>query len=135
MHHLHMMKPMEMNAPDGGAEVLRSGTSTIKRAGNWKVPARLKVQSATGAIKLDFRQATFESNEVDLELEGGTGAVDLVIPEGASADVSGLSQVFGRTSSAVPSESTGHGRHFVVHGVLGTGKLRINYRPKLFGVI
>jgi hypothetical protein len=123
MHHLHMMKPMEMNAPDGGAEVLRSGTSTIK------------VQSATGAIKLDFRQATFESNEVDLELEGGTGAVDLVIPEGASADVSGLSQVFGRTSSAVPSESTGHGRHFVVHGVLGTGKLRINYRPKLFGFI
>ena len=132
---VHKMKPVDVNTPDDGVEVLRSGTSTIKRSGQWRVPPRLKVQSATGAIKLDFRQAKFESTEIDLELEGGTGAVDLVMPPGASADTSGLGQIFGRISSAVPSESTGPGRHFIVHGVLGTGKLRVNYRPKLFGLI
>jgi hypothetical protein len=57
-------------------EVLRAGTGTLKRTGAWRVPSKLQVMSATGAVKLDFRDAVLNGGHVDIEVQSGTGAVD-----------------------------------------------------------
>ena len=61
----------------GEEESLQSGTDTIKRDGAWRVASRLRIASATGAIKLDFREATFAADTIDIDIQSGTGAVNL----------------------------------------------------------
>lgn len=117
------------------AEVLRSGTATLKRTGAWNVPARLRIMSATGAVKLDFRSAIPTSTTIDIEVESGTGAIDLILPEGSTVDLSGLSQITGRVRCAVPQQPMPPYPHFSVHGVLGTGGVRVAYKPKRFGIL
>ena len=119
---------------DDNLEVLRSGTGTLKRVGAWRVPSELQIMSATGAVKLDFREATLASDLVDIEVHSGTGAVDLILPPGASADLSGLSQLTGVVRSAAPTQPTPGHAHFTIHGVLGTGGVRVAYKPKLLGL-
>ncbi len=114
-------------------ELLRAGTGTLKRAGAWRVPSKLQVMSATGAVKLDFRDAILNGDHVDIEVHSGTGAVDLILPSGATADLSGLSQLTGRIHSAAPTQPTPEHTHFTVHGALGTGGVRVAYKPKLLG--
>jgi hypothetical protein len=89
---------------DGAVKRLHSGTSTLKRSGAWKVPSRLYVASLTGAVKLDFREALLPAGPIDIEIESGTGAIDLILPVGATVDVSGLVTGTGRVRSAAPSQ-------------------------------
>jgi hypothetical protein len=122
-----------MDAEDS-PEVLRAGTGTLKRTGAWRVPAKLQVMSATGAVKLDFREAVLNDGLVDIEVRSGTGAVDLILPAGATADLSGLSQLTGHVHSAAPAQPAPGHTHFTVHGALGTGGVRVAYKPKLLGL-
>ena len=115
-------------------ELLHAGTGTLKRTGAWRVPSKLQVMSATGAVKLDFRDAILSGDQVDIEVSSGTGAVDLILPAGATADLSGLSQLTGHIRSAAPTQPTPDHTHFTVHGDLGTGGVRVAYKPKLLGL-
>jgi hypothetical protein len=122
-----------MDAEDS-PELLRTGTGTLKRTGAWRVPSKLQVVSATGAVKLDFREAILNGGHVDIEVRSGTGAVDLILPAGATADLSGLSQLTGHIHSAAPTQPTPEHAHFTVHGALGTGGVRVAYKTKLLGL-
>jgi hypothetical protein len=120
-----------MDAEDS-PELLPSGTGTLKRTGAWRAPSKLQVVSATGAVKLDFREAILDGGQVDIEVRSGTGAVDLILPAGATADLSGLSQLTSHIRSAAPAQPTPDHAHFTVHG--GTGGVRVAYKPKLLGL-
>ena len=91
---------------DGSAvEELRTGTGRL-RDGGWSVPQRMKVVSVTGAVKLDFSEAQLPDGAVEIELTSGTGAVRLILPEGATADISRFQPALG---SFIPgSRQTGY---------------------------
>src|SRR3954462_9481807 len=57
--------------------VLRAGAGGIKRTGEWRVPARMRVKSRRGSVVLDFCETAIAHPVVDSELVLGTGSAEL----------------------------------------------------------
>ena len=109
--------------------LLRSGMGPLRRDGPWTVPGRIRVQSAMGAVLLDFCDTTLPP-AVDVRLELGAGSARLLVPDGATADVDGMLSGMGTVRSKVaPTPVPGH-PHFHVHGrsVMGSVLVRRRYR-------
>ncbi|MDN5860669.1 MAG: DUF1707 domain-containing protein, partial [Pseudonocardia sp.] len=120
--------------PSSGAPVvLRSGMSRIKRAGRWSVPARLRVQSGMGAVVLDFCDAVIAHPVIDVELALGAGSARLLVPDDATADVTGVVASMGKVTSKIPEVHSPGAPHFVVHGTLAMGSLRLRRRYRIAG--
>lgn len=116
-----------VSTPSGPPVVLRSGMSSIKRVGQWQVPARLRVQTGMGSVVLDFCDALNPHPVVEVELAIGAGSARLLVPDGATADVDAV------VASKVPSARTSGAPHFVVHGTLSMGSLRVRRRYRIAG--
>lgn len=56
--------------------------STKQRDGHWVVPPRLSISSVLGTVKLDMREASFESLDVTLEISCFMGELKVWLPEG-----------------------------------------------------
>ncbi|GAA2179655.1 hypothetical protein GCM10009785_07130 [Brooklawnia cerclae] len=77
--------------PDNGARLptsyISSQVSAIlsskERKGNWVVPAQLTVNAVMGSVKLDLREAFFESSEVVIKLSAVMSDLKIWIPDGA----------------------------------------------------
>jgi hypothetical protein len=119
--------------PSGPPVVLRSGMSSIRRTGRWEVPARLRVQAGLGSVLLDFCEAHIVHPVVEVELAVGAGSARLLVPDGASADVDAVVASMGSVTSKVPSVRAANGPHFVVHGTLSMGSLRVRRRYRIAG--
>src|SRR4051812_34783054 len=89
--------------PSGPPVVLRSSMSSIRRTGQWEVPARLRVQAGLGSVLLDFCEAHMVQPVVEVELAIGAGSARLLVPDGATADVDGVVASMGSVTSKVPS--------------------------------
>lgn len=119
--------------PSGPPVVLRSGMSSIRRTGQWQVPARLRVQAGLGSVVLDFCDAHIAHPVVEVELALGAGSARLLVPDGATADVTGVVATMGNVSSKVPEIRTPGAPHFVVHGTLSMGSLKLRRRYRIGG--
>lgn len=117
---------------DGAQVVLRAGMSTIKRKGEWEVPPRLRVVSAMGSVLLDFCETPIPP-VIDIEVELGAGSARLLVPDGSTANVDGVSAGMGTVRSKVPSVRRPGAPHFVVHGKAGMGSLTIRRRYRFAG--
>jgi hypothetical protein len=113
--------------------VLKAGMSTLKRTGDWDVPARLKLHTGMGTIVLDFCEAVIQHPVVDVEVEVGAGTVRLLLPEGATANVDDVVSSMGTVKSRVPSRPKERVPHFVVHGRTGMGTVVVRHRYALGG--
>lgn len=113
--------------------VLKAGMSTLKRTGDWDVPARLQLHSGMGTIVLDFCDAVLHHPVVDVEVEVGAGTVRLLVPEGATANVDDVVSGMGTVKSKVPSRPREGAPHFVVHGRTGMGTVVVRHRYALGG--
>jgi hypothetical protein len=113
--------------------VLRAGMSTLKRTGDWDVPARLQLHTGMGTIVLDFCEAVIHHAIVDVEVEVGAGTVRLLLPEGATANVDDVVSGMGTVKSRVPSRPRAGVPHFVVHGRTGMGTVVVRHRYALGG--
>ncbi|WP_341729524.1 LiaF domain-containing protein [Brooklawnia sp.] len=56
--------------------------STKNRDGAWMVPPNLSATSVMGTIKLDLREAVFESRDISIDLNSFMGDLKLWVPEG-----------------------------------------------------
>lgn len=113
--------------------VLKSGMGTIKRAGSWSVPARLRVQSAMGSAVLDFCDTLVPHPVVDVELDLGAGSARLLVPDDSTADVDGVVAALGTVRCSVPSAPRAGVVHFRVHGRAGMGSVRVRRRYRFAG--
>ena len=112
--------------------VLRSGMGTLKRAGVWTVPGRIRVQSVMGSVVLDFSDAQVPPI-VDVALELGAGSARLVLPDGATADVDGMVSGMGTVRSRVGSTPVPGRPHFHVHGRSAMGSVTVRHRYRFAG--
>ena len=109
--------------------LLRTGAGALRRAGAWTVPPRIRVQSALGAVVLDFCDTTVPPT-VDVRLELGAASAKLLLPDGATADVDAMVSGMGTVSSKVASTPVPGRPHFHVHGrsVMASVTVRHRYR-------
>jgi DUF1707 SHOCT-like domain len=112
--------------------ILRTGMGTLRRAGPWTVPSRIRVQSVMGSVILDFCDTTVPAM-VDVALELGAGSARLLLPDGASADVDGLVSGMGTVRSKVASAPVPGRPHFRVHGRSAMGSVTVRYRYRVAG--
>jgi hypothetical protein len=106
--------------------------STIKRKGEWDVPPRLRVVSSIGSVVLDFCETALPP-VVDIDVELGAGSAKFLVPDGATANIDGVSTGMGTVSSKVPSVRRPGAPHFVVHGRAGMGSLTVRRRRQFAG--
>ncbi len=114
---------------DGGDPlVIRSQGSVVVRGGRWRVPHRVEVYNKHGITRLDFRAASLAGAVVEVHLDTSHGMGDLVLPEGATAEVDVDSSWFGALRSKVDSLRGPSHPHFVVTGTCRGGSLQIRHK-------
>lgn len=118
--------------PSGRPLVLRTGIGTLRRAGPWTVPSRIRVQSIMGSVVLDFSETSVPPT-VDVQLELGAGSARLLLPDGATADVDGVVSGMGNVRSRVGSRRVPGRPHFHVHGRTAMGSVAVRHRFRFAG--
>ncbi len=81
----------------GGRPVSRSAKvvfSGLQRRGEWVVPSRFHVKAVFGGADLDLREASLESDEVEIDIRAVFGGVNIVVPDDVRVLVDGTG-VFG----------------------------------------
>src|ERR1700744_1783003 len=100
---------------------LRGWAGSLKRHGEWTGPTRLALVRRIGSVEPDLVKAAVRGPVVVIELDMGLGAVEIQLPDGASASIDDV-QVYG--GSAIdrrkdpPAEGT---PHVVLTGRVGCG--------------
>ncbi len=103
----------------------RGTFGSLERKGVWTVPARIRLYRRMGSVELDFTDAQFTSEVVDIELDIAWGSVELRLPDGAGA----ISDSVVVTAGSVEDKrrnATADGRpQLRIHGTLRWGSLEI----------
>lgn len=114
---------------------LRGVASSIKRKGRWQVPRRLNVSSKAGSVKLDFADAVIRHPVVEVYLDVLAGSTELVLPDGATADIDDVEVMAGSAKSKVPTSYDPQGAggiRFLVTGSNRAGSVKIRYRHRFW---
>ena len=100
-------------------EVLKSWMSSIQRKGQWTVPARIQLVTRMCSTALDFTSAVLHSPVVHIDIDDYFSSTELILPDGATADLNGIGNVASSTAVKVTSSPPSRSLHVVV-----TGKVR-----------
>ncbi|MFI2780916.1 DUF1707 domain-containing protein [Streptomyces sp. ALB3] len=91
-------------APPAQPLLLKGGIAGAVRTGVWRVPHRIRAYGGLGGVKIDFTQAACRLRVVDVEVDGQTGGVEIVIPDGWVVETehvdAGLAGLRDRTTAA-----------------------------------
>ncbi|MER7547183.1 DUF1707 domain-containing protein [Spirillospora sp. NPDC127506] len=99
----------------------------IRRRGPWRVPRKLKVDSAFGRVHLDLSRAVIEHPVVDIELNLATGRAKITVPRDAVVDLDGLQTVWKDSFYKPRRPSRPGGPKIRVSGTMGFGRLKIRH--------
>jgi Domain of unknown function (DUF1707)/Cell wall-active antibiotics response 4TMS YvqF len=69
--------------------------ANVARSGWWRAEGTVSPMSLFGDIELDLRQAVVPSGEVEIKAVAPFGDIEVIVPDGISVELTGLS-VFGR---------------------------------------
>lgn len=100
-------------------EVVSSWASTISRKGQWTVPPSLRLVTRMCSTTLDFTSAVLPGPVVRIDIDDYFGSTELILPDGATADLNGVHNVASSTTVKVMSGPPSRSLHVVV-----TGKVR-----------
>ncbi|MEW5811188.1 MAG: DUF1707 domain-containing protein [Actinomycetota bacterium] len=108
-------------------EEVRSWMSSIIRKGPWTVPPRLRLVTRMCSTTLDFTSAVLPGPVVHVEVDDYFGSVELILPDGATADCNGLHTFAGSTSVKVATGQPSRRLHVVVAGRVRFGSLTVRH--------
>jgi len=80
--------------------------SGVSRKGSWVPPRAMQVVAVMGGAELDFREARFGSEAVEIEVFALMGGVEITVPPGVRVEVSGFALMggFGECGTGAPAE-------------------------------
>jgi hypothetical protein len=109
--------------------------SNLVREGRWLVPEYVLARNKYGNTRLDFTDAEFTTDVVNVELDSKWGGVQVVIPEGAVADTDGITEIkFGSVEDRTRSGSRTGSPRIVLTGRVHGGQLQVRYPKRgIFG--
>ncbi|UWZ36722.1 DUF1707 domain-containing protein [Dactylosporangium roseum] len=126
--------PVQSSARVPDVLPIRSRASSLKRKGRWTVPRRLSIETRSGSVKLDFTEAVFTHNEVEVQIQAKASSIDLVLPRGGSADVDGLDNHSSSVRLKVPAAYDTHGFGVVlrINGELRSSSVCVRYQRRFW---
>lgn len=102
---------------------------SAERGGTWSVPEHIEVMVTLGEVKLDFRDAVFTTDTVELDVSVLLGSLNLILPPGTQ--VENECEEF-MASSAHPSKgrkgAPPNGILVIIRGHVRIGELNIKER-------
>jgi hypothetical protein len=104
-------------------EVLRSWMSSIARKGPWTVPPRLQLVTRMCSTTLDFTSAVLQQPVVHIDIDDHFSSTELILPDGASADLNGVNDFGASTDVKVKTYPPSNRLHVVVRGRVRFGSL------------
>ncbi|ADT97689.1 DUF1707 SHOCT-like domain-containing protein [Mycolicibacterium gilvum] len=104
-------------------EVLRTWMSGISRKGPWTVPPRLRLVTRMCSTTLDFTSAVLHNPVVHIDIDDYFSATELILPDGATADLNGVVQAGASTTVKVTSSPPSRALHVVVTGRVRFGSV------------
>lgn len=108
--------------------VLRGQGGSVARKGEWTVPHRVEADARFGSVKLDFREARLTTPVIEVWVEVSWGSGDLILPEGATAEIDVDASWFGNIRSDTDSIPRPGNPHFVITGKSQGGTLKVRYK-------
>ncbi|MDS1272608.1 DUF1707 domain-containing protein [Lipingzhangella sp. LS1_29] len=108
---------------------------TVRREGKWQVPGTISVSNPLGTTHLDFREATFRSRVVDVQLDATAGSAVLILPLGATATVDVTTSWGGvvRHKVAEVPDPGGTGPHLRITGKASAGTVVVRHKKSWMG--
>ncbi|MGP3964800.1 DUF1707 SHOCT-like domain-containing protein [Nonomuraea sp. 3N208] len=126
------LEPALADLPEEVVHLASRGGRT-RRAGEWRVPRFLRIDSEYGGVWLDMTRAVIDHPQIDIELHLPYGSATIVLPAGASANADGMQTEWGGVTSTVPGRSRPGRPHIRVTGEMDYGRLRIRYARMFMG--
>lgn len=108
-------------------EQLRGRMSSISRRGRWTVPARIDLNTRMCDTTFDFTAATLQSPTVVLDIDDYLSSTELILPDGATADLNGVETFAGSTTLKVPYGPPSQRLHLVARGRVRFGSVTARY--------
>lgn len=102
--------------------------SKVTREGPWTVPSRITVKPKHARVVLDFREAEFTVNEVEIEARLTHSGLTIILPEGGAAVDDGLDFVGGRLKNK--SRGRGPGPLIRLTGGLRHSTIKVCYERR-----
>ncbi len=65
------------------------------RRGSWVPPRKLQILAVMGGAELDFREARFGAEGIDINIFALMGGVEIIIPPGVRVEISGVALMGG----------------------------------------
>lgn len=110
-----------------GGEPLRGRMSSISRRGQWTVPSRIHLNTRLCDTTLDFTTATLQSPTVVLEIDDYFSSTELILPDGATADLTGVETFAGSSTLKVPHGPPSQRLHLLARGRVRFGSVTVRY--------
>lgn len=104
-------------------EVLGSWMSSITRKGQWSVPTRLHLRTRMCSTTLDFTSAVLQSPVLHIDVDDYCSSTELILPDGATADLNAVTGVASSTSVKVATSPASSRLHIVVSGRVRFGSV------------
>nr|WP_090280024.1 DUF1707 domain-containing protein [Mycolicibacterium komanii]CRL76106.1 hypothetical protein CPGR_04349 [Mycolicibacterium komanii] len=111
----------------GGREPMRGRMSSISRRGPWTVPSRIDLNTRMCDTTLDFTSAKLQGATVVLDIDDYFSSTELILPDGATADLTGIDTFAGSTTLKVPHGPPSGRLHLVVRGRVRFGSVTARY--------
>lgn len=112
----------------GEALEIREKMGTVSRRGQWLVPHKVIVSNPGGATHLDFREASFQSPRVEIEVHLSWGSADFVFPPGITAQLDLDTSWMGHVTNKLDEVGGADGMpHVLITGECKGGHLRARY--------
>ncbi|MFD0583487.1 DUF1707 SHOCT-like domain-containing protein [Dactylosporangium darangshiense] len=113
---------------------IRNHSSNLKRQGRWSVPRRLLISTRAGSVKLDFTEAVFTTQLVQIQLEARSSSIDLVLPRGATADIDSIAPHASSLRQKVPAayDTGAQGITFKINGEVRSSSVRVRYQRRFW---
>ncbi|PPJ32447.1 hypothetical protein C5E45_05990 [Nocardia nova] len=109
--------------------MLSTVSGSLRKDGQWIVPAEITVSATSGSVRLDFTQAICPHAVVDLHVGIASGSLRLTVPHGWQVDLDRLSFVSGSAKNRVTDPSLPGCPTLRVDGSITSGSIRAHY-PK-----
>jgi len=103
----------------------------VRKAGAWKVPARITVRPEYGRTVLDFRHARFTGRETEIALDLQYSGLEIILPKGATAIDDNVQLHGGRVVNR--SRAAGDGPTVRLTGRTEYARVTVRYERRFLG--